>query len=336
MTATRKVLQRYLNKYDTDGGTPHFTPQDDSLPSRRSRQYSSPGHLSLRLPGRAESPAVCTPSLPLAYKVMDMSPPVGRQAGEKEEGFEDMEDVDFSMILKLREEREARRSERAPPVVRPGEERRDEAKPVEKSEVKEEVKPEEEKPEVKEEVKPEEEKPSEKLAEKKTEVMKEEVKPSEKPAEVKEETKPVESKPVEVKPAAPSSAENTGGTETSQNDSAHAPAEEGKKDGVPETEAKEAKESTRRRRRSHKAFTLAPPPPSSLPPTPPAQTTQPTPSPQITQPTQLPPQVTEPKPAATEPKPATEAPEKTSFPLDEQIDKVTNLLHYSTGRVNAL
>ena len=103
MTATRKVLQRYLNKYDTDGGTPHFTPQDDSLPSRRSRQYSSPGHLSLRLSGRAESPAVCTPSLPLAYKVMDMSPPVGRQAGEKEEGFEDMEDVDFTAMPELTE-----------------------------------------------------------------------------------------------------------------------------------------------------------------------------------------------------------------------------------------
>ena len=39
----------------------------------------------------------------------------------------------------------------------------------------------------------------------------------------------------------------------------------------------------------------------------------------------------------TEPKPdPTEAPEKPLFPLDEQIDKVTNLLHYSTGRVNAL
>ena len=61
MTATRKVLQRYLNKYDTDGGTPHFTPQDDSMPSRRSRQYSSPGHLSLRLSGRAESRAARRP-----------------------------------------------------------------------------------------------------------------------------------------------------------------------------------------------------------------------------------------------------------------------------------
>lgn len=317
MTATRKVLQRYLNKYDTDGGTPHFTPQDDSLPSRRSRQYSSPSHLSLRLPGAGDSPALCTPSLPLTYKAVDLSPPAGRLTGEKEEGFEDMEDVDFSMILKLREERAAKR---VPPVVQPDAEKpvAVEAKPAE------EVKP----VEMKEEVKPVEMKEEEKPAE-----MREEVKPTE---VVKEEVKPAEAK--EVKPTEPTpqppvlvaahSNENMESAEASQD--SPTPTEEGK-GGTPEGDAKEAKEGTRRRRRSHKTFTLAPPPPTSLPPTP-TQPVTPTQPPQSVAAAQPPPQATEP---AEAPSQATEL-EKAVFPLDEQIDKVTNLLHYSTGRVNAL
>lgn len=127
MTATRKVLQRYLNKYDTDG-SPHITPQEESrdvMPSRRPTAYSnfsehsysqtfnvvndSPRssrrchHLSLRLgSGAGDNLLRCSSS----EHTMTVQAPESPGNDEKEEGFEDMEDVDFSMIMKLREQQQ--------------------------------------------------------------------------------------------------------------------------------------------------------------------------------------------------------------------------------------
>lgn len=127
MTATRKVLQRYLNKYDTDS-SPHITPQDESrdmMPSRRPTTYSnfsehsysqtfnvvsdSPRssrrchHLSLRLgSGAGDNLLRCSSS----EHTMTVQAPESLGNDEKEEGFEDMEDVDFSMIMKLREQQQ--------------------------------------------------------------------------------------------------------------------------------------------------------------------------------------------------------------------------------------
>ena len=380
MTATRKVLQRYLNKYNTDGDTPRITPQDDSLPSRRSQQYSSSNYLSLRLTSAADSPARCTPSLPLAYKAVDLSPPSGRL--EKEEGFEDMEDVDFSMILKLRDERLAKRSEHSPAADRPEAEKlasdvvpAEELKPAA---AKEEMKPAAPVQESKSEVA--------KPAAAKSEVQqKAKLEPKQDPKqEVQQKAKP-EPKPETPTAAVARSAEDL-------DSSTPTPVEEGRNDGSPEDDTKEVKESSRRRRRGHKTFTIAPPPPSSLPPAPPAhllqsaqhspstqsaqltkstqslqstpsmqslqsskssqssQSLQPSPPSQSTQPSQPPAQPSQPPAQPSQPsqsprhiagpvKPevsAEAAVEKSAFPLDDQIDKVTNLLHYSTGRVNSL
>ena len=373
MTATRKVLQRYLNKYNTDGDTPRITPQDDSLPSRRSQQYSSSNYLSLRLTSAADSPARCTPSLPLAYKAVDLSPPSGRL--EKEEGFEDMEDVDFSMILKLRDERLARRSEHSPAADRSEAEKlasdvvpTEEMKPAA---AKEEMKPAAPVQESKSEVA--------KPAAAKSEVQqKAKLEPKQDPKqEVQQKAKP-EPKPETPTAAVARSAEDL-------DSSTPTPVEEGRNDGSPEDDTKEVKESSRRRRRGHKTFTIAPPPPSSLPPAPPAhllqsaqhspstqsaqltkstQSLQSTPSMQSLQSTQLTKstqssQSSQPSPPSPPSQPpaqpsqpsqsprhiagpvkpevsAEAAVEKSAFPLDDQIDKVTNLLHYSTGRVNSL
>lgn len=380
MTATRKVLQRYLNKYNTDGDTPRITPQDDSLPSRRSQQYSSSNYLSLRLTSAADSPARCTPSLPLAYKAVDLSPPSGRL--EKEEGFEDMEDVDFSMILKLRDERLAKRSEHSPAADRPEAEKlasdvvpAEELKPAA---AKEEMKPAAPVQESKSEVA--------KPAAAKSEVQqKAKLEPKQDPKqEVQQKAKP-EPKPETPTAAVARSAEDL-------DSSTPTPVEEGRNDGSPEDDTKEVKESSRRRRRGHKTFTIAPPPPSSLPPAPPAhllqsaqhspstqstqltkstqslqstpsmqslqsskssqssQSLQPSPPSQSTQPSQPPAQPSQPPAQPSQPSQsprhiagpvepevsAEAAVEKSAFPLDDQIDKVTNLLHYSTGRVNSL
>ena len=296
MTATRKVLQRYLNKYDTDG-SPHITPQEESrdvMPSRRPTAYSnfsehsysqafnvvndSPRssrrchHLSLRLgSGAGDNLLRCSSS----EHTMTVQAPESPGNDEKEEGFEDMEDVDFSMIMKLREQQQKEKEMKEKEVC------------GEKKEV---------------------------VCEEKKEVCEEK----------KEETQaPVEPPPPEVTPPEP---------EPAQSECSASPVEKKEE----KDEAKSGGRRRRRSHKSisiapppQVSFQSAiPPQPSAIPPPPTS-----TPTPLVTPLTEVPPPPPQSQETLT---PADFPHTESDFPLDKQIDKVAQLPRYSTGHINHL
>lgn len=307
MTATRKVLQRYLNKYDTDG-SPHITPQEESrdvMPSRCPTAYSnfsehsysqtfnvvndSPRssrrchHLSLRLGSGADDNLLrCSSS----EHTMTVQAPESPGNDEKEEGFEDMEDVDFSMIMKLREQQQKEK-----------------------------------------EMKEKEMKEKEVCEEKAEEACEEE----------KKTQAPVEPPPPEVTPPEP---------EPAQSECSTSPVEKKEEKDEAKSGGRRRRRSHKSISIApppQVSFQSAiPPQPSAIPPPPTS-----TPTPPVTPLTEVPPpppQSQETLTPADFPHTESDFPHTESdfpysesdFPLDKQIDKVAQLPRYSTGHINHL